>query len=64
MSEVSDTLRRFCTQLRRTPVSVAQCIPILQQAADEIDRLERSTNYHSNCPTCRCAEKKEEPRDE
>ena len=33
-------LRSLAEELRRKPIPLAECIPAMQRAADEIDRLE------------------------
>lgn len=40
MSSIQTRLRCISTQLRTTSMPLADIIPLLQQAADEIDRLE------------------------
>lgn len=39
MSEISKRLRDICLDIRRKPVSLSELIPLMQQAADEIDEL-------------------------
>lgn len=36
---LGDELRMACEKLRRTPMPIADVIPLLCKAADEIDRL-------------------------
>lgn len=38
---IQDGLRRFARELRRSSMSLADLIPLLQQAADRIDQLEK-----------------------
>lgn len=40
MNEISKRLRDICVDIRRKPVSLSELIPLMQQAADEIDKLE------------------------
>lgn len=40
MSNIQTRLRCISTQLRTKSIPLADLIPLLQQAADEIDRLE------------------------
>lgn len=42
---IQDGLRRFARELRRSSMSLADLIPLLQQAADRIDQLEKDAQF-------------------
>lgn len=47
---LSERLRMVCNEIRRNKMPLADLIPLLQQAADEIDRYEAecSSDYGSD----------------